>query len=211
MTNKTIALVALSMLLGTISMAGGDIAPVEDPIEAVYTEDESGPYLGLGVASMRLKNDFTNEKFSSTGIMLQAGYQFNAYIAVEGRYTVNVGDLKYRHGMTRNLNYNDYPGDFYNLGIYAKPMISYDDFSFYALLGYGEVTLTDLPQPSRLGSVNRAESGFQWGLGAAYTFMDDVSVSVDYVKLYDDKGFDHRAKRANINSHLWTLAVSYAF
>ena len=63
MINKITALAASSMLLGTLSMAGGDIAPVEDPIEAVYTEDESGPYLGLGVASMRLKNDFTITKY----------------------------------------------------------------------------------------------------------------------------------------------------
>lgn len=208
---KLVTMMLSTLLYSNVAIAGGDIAPVEEPVEAVQIDDESGPYLGLGVSSMRLKNDLTNEKFSSTGIMLQAGYQVNAYLAVEGRYTFNVGDLEYRRGMTRNLNYNDYPGDFYNLGIYVKPMISYDDFSFYALLGYGEVTLTDLPQPSRLGSVDRAESGFQWGLGAAYTFMDDISCFVDYVKLYDDKGFDHRAKRTNINSHLWTLGVSYAF
>jgi len=199
------------LLLSELSFAGGDVLPVEEPVIVESSIDESGLYLGLGISAMKLNNDFSKEEFSSTGVTLQAGYQFNQYFAVEGRYTKNVGDLEYDHGNTNNPNYSDYPGDFSNVAVYLKPMYSFDDFSVYALLGYGEVTLTDLPHPSSAGSVDRAEDGFQWGLGAQYTFMENVSVFVDYVKLYDDKGFDYRAQLADIDSDIWTLGVSYRF
>jgi len=201
----------LILLVSELSFAGGNVLPVEEPIVMESSVDDSGVYLGLGVSRMYLNNDTSKEEFSSTGVMLQAGYQFNKYIAIEGRYTKNVGDLDYAHGNTYNPNYNDYPGDFSNVAIYVKPMYSFDDFSIYGLLGYGEVTLTDLPHPSTPGSVDRAEDGFQWGLGTSYTFMESVSVFVDYVKVYDDKGFDYRAQLADINSDVWTLGVQYKF
>jgi len=199
------------LLLSQLVYGGGDIAPVSEPVAEVVTVDDSGVYLGLGMSYMALKNDFSKEEFSSKGVMFQAGYQFNKYVAVEGRYTKNVGNLEYDHGISMNPDYSDYPGDFSNVAVYVKPMYAFDDFSVYALLGYGEVTLTDLPHPSTAGSVDRAEDGFQWGLGASYTFMDNVSVFVDYVKVYDDKGFDYRAQKADIDSELWTLGVSYRF
>lgn len=201
----------LILILSELSFAGGDVVPVEESATVVSVAESNGVYLGLGVSSMSLDNDLSDEEFSATGIMLQARYQFNQYFAIEGRYTMNVGDLDYDHGTTGNPNYSDYPGDFTNLAVYLKPMYAFDDLSIYALLGYGEVTLTDLPHPRTPGSVDRAEDGFQWGLGAEYTFMENISVFVDYVKLYDDKGFDYRAQNANISSDLWTLGVSYGF
>ena len=199
------------LLLCELAFAGGDIVPVEEPVEIVSSLDDSGMYLGLGVSAMSLKNDFSKEEFSSTGVTLQAGYKFNKYVAIEGRYTKNVGDLDYDHGESGNPDYSEYPGDFSNVAIYVKPMYAFDDFSVYALLGYGEVTLTDLPHPSTTGSVDRAEDGFQWGLGASYAFMDNLSVFVDYVKVYDDKGFDYRAQLVDVDADLWTLGVTYKF
>jgi len=199
------------LIVSELSFAGGNILPVEEPVAVESSTFDSSVYIGLGVSGMYLNNDFSKEEFSSTGIMLQAGYQFNKYIAVEGRYTKNVADLKYDHGNTVNPNYSDYPGDFSNAAIYVKPMYTFDDFSVYALLGYGEVTLTDLPQPNLSGSVDRAENGFQWGLGASYVFMENISVFADYVKVYDDKGFDYRAQLVDIDSDLWTLGVTYKF
>jgi len=205
------------LILSRLSFAGGDIAPIEEPtteepiVVAPITHSDDGIYLGLGVSSISLDNDLSSEEFSAKGIMLQAGYQFNRYIAIEGRYTMNVGNLKYDHGTTNNPDYSDYPGDFNNLAIYLKPIYSLDDFSIYGLIGYGEVTLTDLPQPNHPGSVDRAESGFQWGAGVAYTFMDNLSIFVDYTRVYDGTGFDYRAQDADITSDLWTVGLSYRF
>jgi len=208
---KRVVLSVAMLLLSELSFAGGDVLPIEEPVVMESLTNDSSLYFGLGVSAIKLNNDFSKEEFSSTAVTLQAGYQFNQYFAVEGRYTKNVSDLDYDHGNTYNPNYSDYPGDFSNVAVYLKPMYTFENLSVYVLLGYGEVTLTDLPHPSTPGSVDRAEDGFQWGLGASYTFMENISVFVDYVKLYDDKGFDYRAQKADIASDLWTLGVTYKF
>ena len=205
------ALVVVSLLTSCL-YAGGDVAPIVIPEPEV---NNSAFYLGLGVSSMSLRNDYSDEKFSATAIMLQAGYQYNNYIAIEGRYTRNLGDLDYDHGNNLNVGNaiydGDYPGDFSNIAIYLKPMYNFNSFSVYALLGYGEVSLTNIPHPSTLGSTDRAEAGFQWGLGASYEFTNNIGVFVDYVNMYDGKGFDLRAMDADITADVWTLGVSYKF
>ncbi len=212
MLKKTVSILSVAILSHNIAIAGGDIAPVKEPTVVIPTTVENnGIYLGLGITAMNLDNDLSNESFSATGIMLEAGYQFNNYLALEGRYTMHLGNLEYDHGDTTNPNYSDYPGDFTNVGIYLKPMYRIENFSLYGLLGYGEVTLTDLPAPGSTGSVDRAEDGFQWGLGIDYAINENVSVFVDYMNVYDDKGFDYRAQDADISSELWTLGLSYKF
>ena len=55
------------------------------------------------------------------------------------------------------------------------------------------------------------EDGFQWGLGADYAINENFSVFVDYISLYDDRGFDYRAQLDDIDADTWTLGVSYRF
>ncbi|NKQ40764.1 MAG: porin family protein [Sulfurovum sp.] len=181
------------------------------PVAVEPSMDVGGLYVGIGASKMSLRNDLSEEEFSSVGVMLQLGYQLTDYLAIEGRYTKGVGDLKYDRGITANPDYDDYDGDFSNIGIYLKPMYGVEDFNVYALLGYGQVELTNIPLGGAGISADRAESGFQWGLGASYDVSESVSVSVDYVRFYDDKGFDFRASTADIVSDAWTLAVSYRF
>lgn len=195
-----------------LSFAEGDVEPAEEPaIVEPAAIDENRFYMGLGFSSMKLDNDLTDEEFSANGIMLQAGYRYNRYIAVEGRYTQHMGDLEYDHGSTGNPDYGDYPADFTNIAIYLKPMYPIGDFSIYALLGYGEVELTNIPLGGAGISADRAESGFQWGLGAEYAFNENISGFIDYVRMYDGTGFDHRATEADIVADVWTLGVFYKF
>jgi opacity protein-like surface antigen len=198
------------LLLSHMLFAGGSIAPalVEKPLPVEKpTVDESAFYLGVGISGMRLKDDSTDEEFSAKGVMIQAGYQYNKNIAIEGRYTVSIGDTEYDHGKTHNADIGDYPSDFTNIGVYLKPMYPIGDLNLYALLGYGQVELTNIP----IGDVDRSEDGFQWGLGAEYIFADNISAFVDYVSLYDDKGFDYRAQNSDIVSDVWTFGISYRF
>ena len=36
-------------------------------------------------------------------------------------------------------------------------------------------------------------------------------IFIDYVRMYDDTGFDYRAMDADIAADAWTLGVSYTF
>ena len=201
---KTTTLSLISILaLSRLAFAGGDIAPVEEPVIVAPVIDNSAFYLGLGIGDATVNDDFTSEEFSATTLMLQAGYQYNQYVAVEGRYTFAV-NTDYTPGNT-TASSSDYDGDFSSWGVYVKPMYPIGDFTLYALLGYGGVMLDDL-----VGG-DAYEDGFQWGLGAGYAFSEQISIFVDYVSLYDDTGFDYRAQFDDVDSDTWTVGMSYKF
>jgi opacity protein-like surface antigen len=211
MKKITLSIISVIVLSSSV-IAGGNIAiPVNVPEVVEPIVNENAFYIGLGLSYMSLRDDLSDEEFSATGIMLQTGYQFNKYFAIEGRYTRDVSDVEYDHGNTINPDYDNYPTDFSNIAIYLKPMYPVKNFTLYALLGYGCTELTNIPLGGSGISADRAESGFQWGLGAAYEVTKNISVFVDYVRFYDDTGFDYRAQRADINSDAWTLGVSYKF
>jgi len=209
---KNIHTILSLLVLSEISFAGGNTAPITlvpvVPVEAIA--DKSPFYLGLGFSAMSLDNDLTDEEFSTNAVMIQVGYQYNQNFALEGRYTHHIGDIDYVGGKTRNFDNGDYPADFTNIAIYLKPIYPIDSFSFYALLGYGEVELTNITRIKRL-SADRAEGGFQWGLGVEYLFSENMSAFIDYVNIYDDEGFDGRAQNADIMADILTLGVTYKF
>jgi len=111
--NSIISILSILALSGT-SYAGGDIEPVEPVV--VPDVDNSAFYIGLGFGQSYLNNDFTNEKITSNTAMLQVGYQYNAYVALEGRYTFGF-NTDYDVGNTGNLS-SDYDGDFTDLWKY---------------------------------------------------------------------------------------------
>ena len=88
----TVAIVTMS----SFGFAGGDIEPVET---VPFVEAEVSPfYVGLGLSNVsarasRVSLNFFQDKVGQeeTGdILLMAGYDFNQYLAVEGRYMSSV-------------------------------------------------------------------------------------------------------------------------
>ncbi len=194
------------MALNGLAYAGGDMVTAGEPVIEIpeIVVDDSGFYGGFGFGEVRVNDDQTSEEISATTMTLQAGYQYNAYLALEGRYAFNLGSSDYDAGVFSGLDI-DYDGDVYSWGIYVKPMYSFDMFTLYGLLGYGEIILEDLD------GGDSTEDGLQWGFGASYAFTEQASLFVDYVSLYDDKGFDNRAINDNIKADTWTVGVSYKF
>ena len=196
---KNIVLSAVAVLaMSSFAVAGGDIAPVEEPVvvvEPVITD--SGFYLGLGYGFMNVNvadeassgnwtytEDILDEDYSS--IMLQAGYKFNSYVAVEGRYWFGLDSDTTLYSGSSNI-----PADVNvdSWGIYVKPMYPVTDaFDIYALLGYAS---SDLSAEQTVGAGtltydSDSLDGFSWGIGAQYTVSDNFGIFVDYVSIYDD-------------------------
>jgi len=192
---KKIVLSLVSILaLSGLAYAGGDVAPVEEPAF----------YVGLGFGQATVNDYSTAEEIKSAMLMLQAGYQYNLYIALEGRASFGFNTY-YKPGNTTNTS-GDYDGDISSWGIYVKPMYPVTEaFDIYALIGYGGVGLGNLE------SGDAYVDGFQWGFGAQYKVAENILIFADYVKLYDDTGFDYRAQLDDIDSDAWTLGVSYRF
>ena len=184
MKNLTLSLVAV-LAMSSFAVAGGDVAPIEEPIVVVEPEvDNSAFYLGLGYGYFNEEISFDlsdnlaySDDESMNTVMFQAGYEFNEFIAVEGRYWLGLSDL------------GDAEGDFSTWGIYVKPQYPVTEaFNIYALLGYASTELDfDNAAVDYLDT-----SSFSWGLGVEYKFTENLSLFADYVSVGDTDEIDFR-------------------
>lgn len=177
---KTVLSVCAAVAMSSFSVAGGYIAPVPAPTEI----DDSGFYAGAGMVYHRVysvdKAWFDNgietqdETAGLTGII---GYDFNNYIAVEGRFTKTFWKKDYSDTTVYSL--------------FLKPQYRFRDvkddddddgyFAIYALLGFGNTTVEGSSGdneysawPEDIGRKMMDETSFQWGVGLSYTFKDEA-------------------------------------
>ena len=217
MKKFNLSLVAV-LAMSTFAMAGGDIAPVEEPVVVVpeVVEDTSAFYIGAAYSVLGAEvdwDDAVDPSYDGTGeidydaFMLQVGYKYNKYIAIEGRYwgAVGDGDLTYTD-IDGTITEDDIVGDIDATawGIYVKPMYPVTEaFDIYALLGYANVD-------TEFGEDSWDDGAFSWGLGAAYSFTDSLSVFVDYVELYnDDITYVDGVEEWTVDT--WNFGVTYTF
>ncbi len=224
---KNIVLSAVAVLaMSSFAVAGGDIAPVEEPIVVVeeVMPSTGSFYLGLAYGFMNAEIDDTtyprggvltetvlDEDFSA--IMINAGYDFNQYVGIEGRYWFGLESSSTlgRGSIGNNIN-ADVTIDAW--GVYVKPMYPVSEaFNIYALLGYAgaDLEVDSANYTFKTDSVD----GFSWGLGAEYKFSNAWGLFVDYVSVYDndedfilDTGVDGNTE-ATISA--FNLGVNYRF
>ncbi len=220
---KNIVLSAVAVLaMSSFSVAGGDVAPIEEPVVVPVVVDDSGFYLGLAYTALNMTADVSegsfvdpawNEGFdkSWSDIMVQAGYKFNAYIAVEGRYWFGLSDDALWPGYYQEVGGLPLDTSVDAWGIYVKPMYPVtEEFDVYALLGYGStsVTINDVDYDWGL-------DGFSWGLGASYSFTENISAFVDYVRVTDvsEDYYSALTGTATVDTVVdtWNFGVSYKF
>ncbi|MDM5271396.1 outer membrane beta-barrel protein [Sulfurovum sp. zt1-1] len=214
--------IAAAIALSSFAVAGGNIEPVAAPMEEVApAPDDSGFYIGGAIHWGSVDADYTGDGYwdyydgyyggpnywdggywdesgdwgeDGMGWMLQAGYQFNKYFAVEGRYWKSSGDLDWDNsgsGYDSNegpYSWNEsgsYDGNYKAYGIYLKAMYPiYDKVTIYGLAGWAKVDWDD-------GWID--ENGISGGIGLSYAFTDNISVFVDYVILHQGSrdGYDY--------------------
>jgi len=199
---KIILSIVTLIAFSEMSYAEEDIKSAED-YDLLTGIDNSSFYTGVGLGKTSIYNDFAAEEISANTLMLILGYQYNQYVAFEGRYTFGF-DTQYDVGITDNAS-GDYNGDYTGWGLYVKPTYPIGAFNIYALLGYGGVQLASLEQGDAY------ESGFQWGLGVGYSFQNNIDVFIDYISLYSGTGFDYRAQNQDVNADAFVIGMSYKF
>jgi len=168
--------------------------------------DNSGLYLGLGYASTNI--DLTidglsdeNQKLldsSTNSILLLAGYDFNEYIGVEGRYYINNSSLAYDYYLGGTLLQDSYEAE--SLAIYLKPQFNLDAITIYALIG---MSANDYTATNLLGSNN--DTLFSWGGGAKFNVTQSLGLFVDYT----DLGKNDAVLETGLSS--WNVGFSYKF
>jgi OOP family OmpA-OmpF porin len=223
MKKLTLSLATI-LTTSTLSFAGGDIAPaiepvIETPIIAEEIEvSDSGVYAGVAYSLLQSDSNFidsidNNHKLGAdySAVMFHGGYKINEYIAVEGRYWLGLADEAFK---LDNKFFGRFDSDASAWGVYAKPMYPVtDELDVYALVGYGSATVNGVKLAD--ASVHDIEvSGLSWGIGAGYSFTENISVFVDYVDFQDD---DVELKGTTINGtfkHAFdslNLGVTYKF
>ncbi len=203
---KIVSSMALLAMTSSILVAGGDFTdPVEPEMniptkEIVVIEDDvkySGFYAGAGVNHMRMSEAVSS---SGYGVTLVAGYYFNQYVGVEGRYMTTVSDLDL--DCCRPIETTS--DTLSNVGLYVKPMYAVTTgFSIYGLAGYGQATY------ERKGT-DYSDSGLQWGLGAKYELANGVGLFVDYLDMYNDDDFDTLIV-PDVQFSATTVGATYSF
>ena len=203
---KKIILSAVAMFaMSSFATAGGDTTPIEEPVAvpALIVNDYTGAYIGVGYSFIDapISNFNTFESgdwvlpsydldLSTDGFMINAGYRFNAYIAVEGRYWSggnDNSDLKIRRDNII-LDAGTVDIDLDAWGLYVKPIYSVTEvFEVYAMLGYGSATFDRTISYDR-GTFSESldVASFSWGFGIAYSFTENISVFADYIKVADE-------------------------
>ena len=167
--------------MSSFGFADENTAPVEPAAVEESSEDEAdGLYLGLAYTHLSHDVDRLGETIVSEmdfhALSLQAGYKFNPYIAVEGRYVMTLGDPKDVRGV------DPVDADITVWSIYVKPIYPVaPEFDIYGLIGYAGTNAED-----RGNLFNVDESGFSWGAGIEYSITEEFSVFVDYLVFYDD-------------------------
>ncbi len=201
---KRIVLSVLAVAaMSSLGFAGGDMKDVEPATEPVVeiTEAEKNFYVGLGLSALSTREgslDFfsvENGQDRTGNISFLAGYEFNTYVAVEGRYSTYIAE--------EDVLNND------TWGIYVKPQYPVnEDFKLYALLGFGGMTVDGVNG----ADIDVDDTGFQWGLGGSYGVIEDIAVFVDYTSIARDMSTDAwLGTVADVDADAITVGVTYNF
>jgi opacity protein-like surface antigen len=212
--SSMIAALAMSSFL----FASGDIVPVQHVAES--TPGKSIWYAGAGYSLMTIGEDayleeegevvrYSSGEYDQDAIALIAGYNFNKYIGIEGRYRIGIGDATWEDDVDQDLNYK-------NLAIYVKPMLPVDDFILYGLIGYGKTTYK-WPLSEYGTCYELKASGIQYGVGISYYLSENLSIFTDYTMLSDGSdqlGLEMSSGAAyatDLNNKILTFGITYLF
>ncbi len=200
---KKIALSVVAIVgMSSFGFAGGDIAPIVEPMVVEEEVSNSSFYVGFGIAAVSVRGSADDLNFFDEepgqerlgNVSLLAGYNYNEYVAVEGRYTTsfNKEDSVEMDGWS----------------LFVKPQYPVsEDFSIYALLGFGGVIVDGIN--GYVADVD--DSGFQWGLGMEYAVMENISLFADYTSLANDMDGYFYNGALEVDADALTIGMNYKF
>ncbi len=164
--------------------------------------DDAGLYLGLGYAYTTIELGTSDDLFDllafdvvTDSVVILAGFDFNEWLGIEGRYYWNVSSALVDTYDNYDI-FDEYKAE--SFAFYAKPQYSFDVISIYALLG---VTMNDYT----LLLQSNSDTLFSWGLGAKFNFTKSFGAFVDYT----DLGETDTILTTGLNS--WNFGISYKF
>lgn len=193
------------------------VAPVPVPAPVVVAPapvpvviPERNWYVGLDALCGRFET--SSGACSCLGdIVGKVGYNFNDYIAVEGRAGFGITDAEHDGGGTSEMKEN--------YGIYLKPQLPLGDkVSLFALAGYAKAKVESTGTTGLVGELNEASPSF--GLGLEFDINDRWSILAEGVRIlhsventYVNAGSSPATTTLedDINLDTYGLGVNYKF
>ena len=211
----------LTALLASSLLADTYYADTPPPAYAVPVS--AGPYVGLGYGYSSVSDDYfeyyPNEGLSVqtdinyNNLLLQAGFQYNPFIAFEFRYWLSVSGGDYSIDSNYPPLYPSEAGsydDFDAWGFYLKPMYPVTpEFSIYGLIGFAGTYVSGEPGWDLLD-----EGDFSYGLGISFAITPNILMFADYVRLFDGAftryGYDFDTDQ-DTTVDAFSIGLSYRF
>lgn len=187
------------------------VAAVALALSATAAQAHEGLYVGGSYQAANFKTDVAGtDKAKAHMFNLVTGYDFNQYLAVEGRIGVPVSSEKY----SENTN-----------SIKGKPTTSYalfakgtfpinDMFSVYGLAGYGKSGYkVDYNLEEKLGgkgSVKVEKGSLQYAAGVEVNFTQNIAMTAEY-GMYGYGKEKVGSKEAKYDNKGFNLGIKYKF
>ncbi len=171
--------------------------------QTMLKAEDQGLYVGLGYANTNIDISASNINIgdlSTDSIVFLAGYDFNEYLGVEGRYYLNSSEAAYEYELGNTPLSGKYKAE--SFAIYAKPQYNFMILNIYALLG---MSSNDYTVNSFLGG-DKSDTLFSWGAGVKFNITQSLGAFVDYTNMGET---DTILTNTDLSS--WNIGFSYKF
>jgi len=154
------------------------VAAVALALSATAVQAHEGLYVGGSYQAANFKTDVAGvDKAKAHTFNLVTGYDFNQYLAVEGRLGVPVSSEKH------SLNTNSIKGKpTTSYALFAKGTFPINDmFSVYGLAGYGKSGYkVDYNFSGTKGSEKAEKGSLQYAAGVEVNFTQNIAMTAEY-------------------------------
>jgi outer membrane autotransporter protein len=179
------------MIRIAIATATASVFLVLGSAHAQVQAPQASPFYGeLGYTLQEIENGGLGFKANPQALRGIVGYDFHPNLAAEGMLAFGTTDDSDRGVSVKLRN---------QIGVFAKPKYSFDNFEVFGRLGWVRTKLrASAPGIAASGS----DDDFAWGAGVNYHLSPRTYVGLDYLRSLDKGG-------TRING--WTLGVGYRF
>lgn len=164
------------------------------------TAQASDPYIGAGVGAFVLNDGFSGKK-STFGTFVQIGDNFSENLGAEIRIGTS-GKTKEELAVIPGNKVD------YFAAAFLKPQYAFSDqFTGYALLGFGTIRATHYPVAGL--SSKKTRSGLGYGLGVSYQASDNISITGEWSHLNTKPKGASAANFNGLSASMFTVSAQY--
>lgn len=150
-------------------------------VQPTATPQRYEAYFGVAGNRLQYRSD-QDLDYSLSGYEIQVGARTNDYFGLEFRVgKSNESEATNSLGQTSTVELD------HMISMFARPSLALtDDLRVQAVIGYSSIKRTISGEPALRQRDSSEKRGLSYGLGLQWQWQKNVSVTIDYLNLYDD-------------------------